>query len=633
MRRSICLTQPQVVQAGETGLFKFSYTTSLPLSKGATLRFDMCTHGRSQDWMIPSTDLKRASNVIWATIGDGKPLAAKALNLPGRSSPLFEFILPQEMKIGQTIHFNIGSPAKSDPKKNGNTCQSFVQRRKPFSLLVSPKGDGRYEEPELFTLDVRGNKLENIRVITPSFASRGKRFDIIIRFEDRFGNLTGNAPEGTTFELSYEHLRENLKWKLFVPETGFVNLPNLYFNEEGIFRIQLKNLQTGEAFNSAPIKCFQDAPGHLFWGLLHGESDRVDSAESIETALRHFRDEQAINFFATSPFEAEEETPQELWRHIGAQVTEFNEDDRFITCLGLQWKGKSPAEGLRQILFAKDNKPLIRVADAKTSSLQRIYKAFSPKDLTSIPEFTMGGPAGWNFDGFNSQFERVVEIYNAWGSSECTKAQGNPRPITGSGKKAYAEYAKGSVISALNRGFRFGFVAGGLDDRGVFEPLFEANQTQYSPGLTAIIAKEHTRDSLLDALFNRNCYATTGARIVLGLSIAGEGLGKELSTKAKPGLAISRYITGFVAGTTGLKKVELIRSGEVLKTWTVKGSNLDFELDDCDDIADFSLKSEDEGKSFTYYYLRVLQEDKHMAWSSPIWIDFDQEAPAKKKKK
>ena len=32
-------------------------------------------------------------------------------------------------------------------------------------------------------------------------------------------------------------------WKLFIPETGFITLPNLYFNEPGVYKIQLKNLK------------------------------------------------------------------------------------------------------------------------------------------------------------------------------------------------------------------------------------------------------------------------------------------------------------------------------------------------------------------------------------------------------
>ena len=106
-----------------------------------------------------------------------------------------------------------------------------------------------------------------IRIITPSFVTKNKRFDVVVRFEDEFGNLTNETAENTLIELTYEYLRENLNWKLFIPETGFIALPNLYFNEAGVYTIQLKNLSTGEVFRSAPIKCFAEAHDYLFWGL------------------------------------------------------------------------------------------------------------------------------------------------------------------------------------------------------------------------------------------------------------------------------------------------------------------------------------------------------------------------------
>ena len=69
-------------------------------------------------------------------------------------------------------------------------------------------------------------------------------------------------------------------------------------------------------------------------------------------------------------------------------MTEFNEDFRFSTFLGFQFEGEGSSEGLRQIIYFKENKPIIRKKDAKTSSLEKLYKTLSPKDVLSIPSFT-----------------------------------------------------------------------------------------------------------------------------------------------------------------------------------------------------------------------------------------------------
>lgn len=636
MRRSICYCEPSAALAGETSNWKFIYTTANHLPKGTRLRFDFGSKGRSIDWQIPQAHSKDKSNLIWAELAGGKIISATQTEQPQTLTTSFEFVLPMELKPGDTFSIHVGSQDKDGTKK-GNLCQKNVQRRRPFNLFIDPKGKGDFKDSETFYLDVRGNELKSLRVIAPSVVSRNKRFDMIVRFEDKYGNLTSNAPEGTLIDLSYEHLRENLSWKLFVPETGFIALPNLYFNEPGIYKIQLNNLKTKEIFFSPPIKCLPEGALSLYWGVLHGESDRVDSVDNIETFLRHVRDDKALQFFAASPFESEEETSNDSWKAIVQQVAEFNEEDRFVALLGFQWLGETGEEGLRHFIYSKDSKPILRKKDTKNNSLKKIFKTNSPKELIAIPSLTMGKKTLYNFQDFNPEFERVAEIYNAWGSSECTAKEGNPRPIEG-GKNGIGESAEGSLQKALNKGCRIGFIAGGYDDRGCYTGIGSSNQKQYSSGLTAILAKEHNRASLIEALQARSCYATTGERIIIGLHIAGFGMGAEIDTKTRPGLEFNRHITGYCVGTHPLSEVALIRNGKVFHTFALHGDKLEFELDDSQPLASIAIEPGEEKSPFVYYYLRATQQDGHIAWSSPIWVDLSaKSAPVigamKKKKK
>lgn len=625
MRRSICYSEPSVARAGQTHTWRFHYTTATSLAEGARLKFDLLSNGRDIDWEIPSVDLSEDGNVIYAITEKEEVLQAKEVETPDSIVPQYEFVLPHAVKAGEKVTIVIGIPPDVDGEESelGSECQLTIQRRRTFYLYIDPKGKGNYEDPEIFTMDIRGNRLHTIRVLAPSFVAKNKRFDITVRFEDEYGNLTNMAPEETLIELSYEHLRENLNWKLFVPETGYVILPNLYFNEAGLYRIQLKNLKTKDTFISAPIKCFQENDRNLFWGILHGESDRVDSTENIESCLRHFRDDKALNFFASSSFESNEETPNDVWKLISHNIAEFNEEDRFATFLGLQYEGTPGKEGVRQLLFSKDGKPILRRKESKNSSLEKIYKAFTPKDLLSIPSFTAGKGHHFDFKDFNPEFERVVEIYNAWGSSE---AVGSEMPITG----GVEQVAEGSIVEALKKNHRFGFVAGGLDDRGCYGEFFESNQEQYTPGLTGIICEKYNRESLFEALHNRSCFATTGARIILGFYLAGRPMGSELTTFAKPGLAVNRHLSGYIAGTEKLERVEIIRNGEVIHHFHPESYHSDYTYDDTDPIDDVALTPKG-APPFIFYYLRVKQADGHIAWSSPIWVDVTKEPPKPKK--
>lgn len=632
MRRSICYCAPNQAMAGEVNTWHFIYTPSMNLPKGTVIRFDLASDGREIDWDIPSVNLKQNSNVLYGVL-NGKILQAKEIDRPDYFAPIYEFVLPSAIDAGDNFTIIVGSPKPKDKQgqKNGTRAQTYAQRRRAFLLFVDPSGKRRFEEPESFTLDIRGNVLHTINVVTPSLVDRNRRFDILVRFEDEFGNLTSHAPDHTLIEVSYEHLRESLNWKLFVPETGFISLPNLYFNEPGTYTIQLKNHLTKQAFRSPPIRCFPENGKSMFWGLLHGESIKVDSTENVESCLRHFRDERAINFYGTSPFENQEETSNDIWKLISQNVAEFDEADRFTTFLGFQWEGEAKKEGLRTFVYAKDSKQLLRKKDIKNSSLKKIYKSLSPKECIAIPAFTMAKGMDYDFSDFNPDFERVVEIYNSWGSSECSKKAGNPRPIIGPAKKGIQETEEGSVVRALLMNRRFGFVAGGLDDRGAFAGLYEGEQEQYSPGLTAIIANEHTRASLFEALYNRSCYATTGERILVGLFLAGLPMGSELNTQEKHGLNVNRHLSGYVAGTTRLKKIEIIRNGKVIKTFEPKDYHYDFTYDDMTPLSQITINAKDNKAPFIFYYIRVTQDDGHIAWSSPIWVDYVQGKPVVKK--
>ncbi|MCP5491787.1 MAG: DUF3604 domain-containing protein [Chlamydiales bacterium] len=632
MRRSIAYTEPAVATAGEKGTWKFIYTTASSLPKGTKCKFDLMSNGRDIEWEVPSSDPKRKSNLIWMELPNGKSLAPASLQSKEALTPHFEFTLPDDIKAGESLAIFLGSQS-DDPIKGGSRAQQYVYRRRPFNLFIDTKGKGNYKEPEVFTLDVRGGPLHTLRVISPSVVTKNQRFDIVVRFEDQYGNLTSNAPEGMLVELSYEKLRNNLSWKLFVPETGFIALPNLYFSEAGLYRLELNNPDAKQKYYSSPIKCFDQDVTSIYWGTFHGESSRVDTGENIETALRHFRDDHAMQFYGTSSFESDSETPNEIWKLICNQVAEFNEEDRFVTYLGFQWAG---SEGVRQILHLKDNKPLLKSKDSKSNQLKKIYKLFTQKDLIAIPSFTMAKGYVCDFKEFDPEHEPVVEIYNSWGCSECTEKEGNLRPIKATSKKGISEDPAGSIRDALNRNCRFGFVAGGLDDRGIYADFYHSDQIQYSPGITAVMAGAQSRDSIISALHRRATYATTGARMILGMQIANRPIGSELNTEAKPGLVYNRHITGYVAGTAPIQEIQIIRNGEIFHTYNPHEPSFEIELDDSEPIEKIALKSPDNRPNFVYYYMRVIQEDGHMGWTSPIWIDLaapEATTPVKKPRK
>lgn len=109
---------------------------------------------------------------------------------------------------------------------------------------------------------------------------------------------------------------------------------------------------------------------------------------------------------------------------------------------------------------------------------------------------------------------------------------------------------------------------------------------------------------------------------MLGIQLAGASMGGELSTKLKPGLVYNRHIIGYAAGTDLIQEIAIIRNGEIIHLFHPQQSIFEFTFDDSEVLDKVALASPGERPHFAYYYLRLLQKDGHIAWSTPIWIDY-----------
>lgn len=169
----------------------------------------------------------------------------------------------------------------------------------------------------------------------------------------------------------------------------------------------------------------------------------------------------------------------------------------------------------------------------------------------------------------------------------------------------------GSVQTALTRGYRIGFVAGtdnhnGWPTRGPNGPV----------AVTAVQSTKLDQKSIFDALYQRRCYATSGARIVADATLNGHPMGSEI--KLRPGAP--RVIKIAIKGTKPVLAVQIIHNGIVLADLPVKKQTLDFTAEWSDTRPFRALDN-------AYYYVRARQADGHRVWLSPWWIDAD-ETPA-----
>ena len=157
----------------------------------------------------------------------------------------------------------------------------------------------------------------------------------------------------------------------------------------------------------------------------------------------------------------------------------------------------------------------------------------------------------------------------------------------------------------LMRGVKLGIVSGSdTHDNRPANPYKEPGPSGPA-GLTGVWAERLDRSTILDAFFNRRCYATTGVRIVVDFRVNGGWVGSTVQA--------DRFaFTADVVGTTDIEQIDLVVNGDTAKSYTPNGQHVQLE----DDVP---VRFSPVGAN--YCYLRVRQVDGNRAWTSPIWLE------------
>ena len=136
-------------------------------------------------------------------------------------------------------------------------------------------------------------------------------------------------------------------------------------------------------------------------------------------------------------------------------------------------------------------------------------------------------------------------------------------------------------------------------------------------------ASDLSRGALWQAMRERNCYATTSARVLLDMRIGDLSMGQEGRVGRGDPLRSRRQVrVSALKSRPGIMQVVLVRNSEEIDraTWQPEKPEVVFEDEaPLDDVALRETRFHPE--PFVVYYVRLSDPYHQTQWSSPIWLD------------
>ncbi len=213
-----------------------------------------------------------------------------------------------------------------------------------------------------------------------------------------------------------------------------------------------------------------------------------------------------------------------------------------------------------------------------------LFEALRGQKAMSIPHTSAWGNKQVSWDYYDPQVERLVEIYQ--GLRSTYEYNGAPDPA---GRQVYEKDSKNFVWDALSRGRKMGFIA-------------SSDHRSTHMSFAAVYTKNPDRESIFEGLTARRTYAATD-KILVDFAIGNALMGEETTVTGAPEIEVA------VTGTADLARIDVVRDGVFAYTTEPKARTAKFRFRDTKPLT---------GES--YYYVRVIQTDKNMAWASPIWV-------------
>jgi hypothetical protein len=501
-----------------------------------------------------------------------------------------------ELAAGETISITYGDTG--DGRRPGGRAKGdrYAEGGERFLVKVDGDGDGFFvpvaRSP---VINIVADEPVGLTVTAPSLVEKGVPFRVVVAAVDRFDNWAKSYGGKVKIMGPEDGAAPIEVYQLSAADKGSKTF-SITLSDEGLHRLKVVDEGYGFEALSNTIACRKEPLTYrLYWGDLHGHSGLSDGSGTPDDYFSYGRDVAGLDICALTDHDAHglmplDESP-ETWALLQKKSSEYYESGTFVTFLGYEWTNWT--YGHKHVLFLDDDGPLFSFRRSASAKPEGLWRSLKGREAITISHHVAGGPIATDWNYHDPEMEMLVEVCSVHGNSE---SSGCPKQI-------YSAEAGHFVQDALAMGYRLGIVASGDTHNG--HPG-RKDPFSITGGLVGVYARSLTREGVWEALKKRRVYGTSGPRIVLDFVVNGYRMGEEVKIGAP---REPRTISIRVVGMEDLSLVELVKNRGVLKSWDGQGREGDFRFIDDSPAEDGE-----------YYYVRVMQKDGGMAWSSPVWV-------------
>ena len=489
------------------------------------------------DWDAPQTRSPAAPNHLVVTTPDTCRLAVAFERAGGMN--------PWQHHIDLRVTDGVLHPSDVvDIHLRNWQCPTFATVDGYFIVVVSPGGDDEWHrlvDPPRFQIEA--GVADRLIAIAPADGVIGEPATVRIRAVDAWENPVAiDAPQvtGDGVDIGVPVLcEEHPVWEV----------PVQWHSASRVHRLVARAGQLTTTTN--PTRVFRDCPAsRIFWGDLHGGQSEIGcGAGTLDHHYTYARDVAGLQF--TSQQANDHYITAALWQHVREVTPRYN-SATFLSLLGCEWSPFTPDGGDRNVIYLKD--------EAQLHRSDRFFTETNPDltpDMRRAPEFLQlfsrkdvllnlhvgGRPTNLAFHA--PEIEPLFEVHSTHATSEWF------------------------LFDALSRGYKVG-VTGGTDGvmgrPGADGPGRRVCRNVHN-GLTAVTATSLTQTAVADALRARQCYATTGARILLDVEVEGVSMGGSATAEE------SVHVTVTVEGTAPIERLDLFRGIELISSEQVAAAD------------------------------------------------------------